>query len=351
MVREVVTSYRRRKIRKLSLVSCACVAVVGFPKLAESFKSRPIRNNCNSNSNSNSNHPHLQMASRKVAVATTTTTTAAANNTRRLKNQGRHRRIEVLLENSTSASSLTPNESRELENLQLLGDPYNASLFPDAHVDFKQQHNQAFCDLLLHTQTQTQTQQPQPQILLGPVIYLDGADGGTTRVLLERGIPADRLHVVNDWPDTVQTLQEDYQDIHLYLGKLQDMDCTTQLLPSSFFAGAYLDGCGGLTQPILDMVANILPPEASTSTTQQQQQQQQHQMVLGFTLTNAEPTGRPILDRIQDVTRYIRGAAASRGYIMHHVGDDPERFGVDPNLMRQHETTTTSWVVLIQQQD
>jgi hypothetical protein len=304
---------RSRKNKKLFLLPCVTLAVGVLPS-AHSLSPPSAR--------------------------TTTTKSTAPSASRRLKNQGRHRRIEVLLQKSATANSLTPNESRELENLQMLGDPYDASIFPEAHTCFKQQHNQAFCDLLSSTQSSSSSAS------LGPVIYLDGADGATTRVLLDAGIQADRLHVVNEWPDTVATLQKQYPEMHLYSGKLQDMDCAKNLA----FVGAYLDGCGGSTQPILDMVAAVLQGQNSTATGSITSSSNSTQMVLGFTLTNAETTGRPVLDRIQDVTRYIRGAAQSVGFdMMYHVGDDPERFGVDPNLMRQHETTTTSWVVLIRQ--
>ena len=56
-------------------------------------------------------------------------------------------------------------------------------------------------------------------------------------------------------------------------------------------------------------------------------------------------------ETIQDVTRFIRTTTSAAGLFqqMYHVGDDPERFGVDPDLRRQHETTTTTWLMLIQE--
>jgi len=233
-----------------------------------------------------------------------------------LKNQGRYRRIEHLQQSLVSQAHLHSNQQTELANLISLGDPYDAGLFVTDHMLFKQSHNQAFCDLMVHTD--------------GPLVYLDGADGGTTRALLDSGIQPEHLYIANEWDDTVSALKKKFENVNVYYGKLQDMD--TRDIP---FGGAYLDGCGGATQPIMDMVDNILKGKIAP------------RFVIGFTITNAEPTGRPLIDRIQEITRYICCLGKSRGYhSMHHVGDDPQRFGVDPNLQRQHQTTTTCWLVL-----
>jgi hypothetical protein len=249
---------------------------------------------------------------RLLVLVSSLNNSAAQRKHRRLKNEGRHRRIEHL----QNEDHRTSNESRELESLQIFGDPYDSSLFESAHVGFKQAHNQAFCTLVRQLSD------------TGPLIYLDGSDGATTRALLEAGIPPSNLHVANEWSETVDCLVKEFGDeIHVHCGKLQDMDCSD--IP---FVGAYLDGCGGATEPIVNMVDTILDGKIA------------HEMVLGFTLTNAEPTGQPLVDRIQDVTRHV--TTNSLGYSMYHVGDDPERFGVDPNLPRQHGTTTTCWLVL-----
>mmetsp|Transcript_39507 Transcript_39507/g.86711 ORF Transcript_39507/g.86711 Transcript_39507/m.86711 type:complete len:102 (+) Transcript_39507:1-306(+) len=69
---------------------------------------------------------------------------------------------------------------------------------------------------------------------------------------------------------------------------------------------------------------------------------------IGFTLTKSEPTGRDLIDRVQDITRVIMKEATSLGYDMKHVGDDPVRYGVDPTLRRKHKGTCTTWVVLLE---
>lgn len=240
----------------------------------------------------------------------------AQNKHYRLKNEGRHRRIEHLQQQN----SRTDAESFELESLRNRGDPYDATLFTDEHIAFKEAHNQAFVALASRRQP-------------GPVIYLDGADGATTRALLNSGHFHDlsQLHVANEWKENADQLKSDFGLPHIHHGRLQDMD-----LKKIPFVAAYLDGCGGATQPVQDMVRNILKGSLAEPS-----------MAIGFTLTNAEPTGRPLVDRIQDVTRLIATLMAQTDYTrMHHVGDDPERFGVDPELQRQHEGTTTCWVLL-----
>jgi hypothetical protein len=74
-------------------------------------------------------------------------------------------------------------------------------------------------------------------------------------------------------------------------------------------------------------------------------------MKIGFTLTNANPGGTELLDRIQMVTRETLSIAKQRGYEMCHVGDDPVRFGLSSTqfLSRKHDGTSTSWLALTKQ--
>ena len=66
---------------------------------------------------------------------------------------------------------------------------------------------------------------------------------------------------------------------------------------------------------------------------------------IGFTLTHAKPRGKELIDRVEDVTRYIMTNAKAKGYDMPHVGDDPERYAVSPELNRKHDGVCTSWVI------
>mmetsp|Transcript_50487 Transcript_50487/g.100786 ORF Transcript_50487/g.100786 Transcript_50487/m.100786 type:complete len:144 (+) Transcript_50487:200-631(+) len=69
-------------------------------------------------------------------------------------------------------------------------------------------------------------------------------------------------------------------------------------------------------------------------------------MALGFTLTEAEPSGRKLFDREQDVTRAVTSASRRQGFRMVRVGDDPRRFGVKEHTGKKSEGVLTTWLFL-----
>lgn len=306
---------------------------------------------------------------------------------RRWKQEGRSRRIEYLLwqqqrqqhgEEKDDSLLFTMAHRQELESLQRLGDPFDATLFTAEHAAFKAHHNAAFVTLaqplplpspdVLRThpeptsvvvQSSPPQDRPLPVVVVAPrpVLYLDGPDGASTRALLDAGFLPSELYTANEWPETVQQLKEDYDLPHCYSGRLQDILQQQQQQPSeednpdennhhhdSFskvaFVAAYLDGCSGQTRPIVEMIQALLHEERPLASS----------MAIGFTITQADPTGRTLMDRIQDVTRATFQLARNRGYRMDHVGDDPHRFGMDPTLLCQHDGTSTTWIILQKQQ-
>ena len=253
------------------------------------------------------------------------------------KNGARHRRLEELRRTLAEPSSSGRSQDdavdatrleKEYASLRSLGDPYDPALFTFEHAQFKTSHNEAFVSLARHLCADSACN----------VFCLDGPDGGTTSYLLDAGFNHANLYVANDWKDSVSALQS--EPLHLpsqncILGTAQDV------LRNDFddveFTAYYLDGCGGQTEPILEMVDAIFSRKSTPST-----------FGIGFTLTQAEPLGRELIDRVQDVTRHIMAKSKERGYDMRHVGDDPQRYGVDPNLSRKHDSTCTSWIVCSQ---
>jgi hypothetical protein len=215
---------------------------------------------------------------------TTTTVTAAAQQRhqhRRLQNEGRYRRIQelLLLQQQRSRElllTLTPAESLELKALQDKGDPYNARLFSAEHASFKNAHNRAFVALAQHCHdynkrhkdhsSSSTSSNNSSSSNCGPVLYLDGADGGTTRALLAAGWQhhPEQLCLVNEWPDSVHQLLTTYQDVlvqgqNIHCGRLQNMSMSKLVVVGSNnndddddvpppFCAVYLDGCGGATR-------------------------------------------------------------------------------------------------------
>jgi hypothetical protein len=252
----------------------------------------------------------------------------------RLKNEGRYRRIEHL---KNQQDPLEHSEIFELSSLSKKGDPYNSSLFHDDHADFKAQHNAAFVALALvlgggDSDTAALATATTTSTTRRPVFYLDGDDGASTHALLQAGFPPSDLYIANEWIESVQILKEAHNLPHCYHGRAQQVlkDHLSQIP----FCAVYLDGCGGATQPLEDMIQSIFQGTLAS------------RLAIGFTLTNADRTGRELIDRIQDVTRATNTLAKQYGYDMVHVGDDPVRFGVDPQLPRKHDGTTTCWLVV-----
>jgi hypothetical protein len=237
----------------------------------------------------------------------------------RHKNQGRLRRIESLQQQP----ELSREQGAELAGLQSKGDPFDASLFAAAHIDFKAQHNHAF-GVLANSAAERSCSTPH-------VFYLDGQDGATSNALLQAGFDPEHLNVANEYQETIEALEQQYGLTQCHVGRAEKVLVNLKEIP---FVGAYLDGCGGTTGPVIEMVEALLTGKLATT------------MCIGFTLTNADPSGRSLVDRIQDVTRACKDLAQAKNYSMSHVGDDPKRFGVDP--MRQYDTTTTCWLWLEQ---
>ena len=258
------------------------------------------------------------------------------------KNEARHRRLEELRRTLAEPSSSGRDDDidatrleKEYAGLISLGDPYDPDLFTSEHARFKTSHNEAFASLARNLCADNEEDDVGSKC---NVFYLDGPDGGTTSHLLGAGFNCNTLYVANEWKDSVSALQSEPFNLSTHnciLGTAQDV------LRNDFddveFTAYYLDGCGGQTEPITEMADAIFSRKFMPST-----------FGIGFTLTQAEPLGRELIDRVQDVTRHIMVKSKERGYDMRHVGDDPQRYGVDPNLSRKHDNTCTNWIVCSQ---
>jgi hypothetical protein len=275
------------------------------------------------------------------------------NRIRLLKEAARYRRVEELLRIHATASGQehsddniacsspmwTENLEKELRGLQSRGDPYDATLFTDDHAAFKRGHNDLFVHLALNGGERGGAAQNRDRVettttLRRPVFYLDGKDGATTRALLEASFDrSTEMFMANEWSETVAALRAPpFDHVNCHFGSAHD--CLRNHFRDVPFVAAYLDGCGGSPHIIIQMISALLSvPRSST-------------LYIGFTLTAAEPTGRELIDRVQDVTKATLQIAREQGYSqMDHVMDDPGWFGIDPMLVRKHQETTTCWVV------
>ena len=274
---------------------------------------------------------------------------------KQLKEQARYRRLreleqlqgkQTLLGNTTSTGphqQLSESLEKELQGLRAKGDPYDAGVFSDEHTAFKEGHNEAFSRLALGHH------RGKPREVSRPVFYLDGPDGGTTRCLTRAGLdPATELFVANEWSDTVAALRAPpLRHPNVHFGSATESLTTT--FHHTKFCAAYLDGCGGCPNQVIAMIEALLSVPRDPCA-----------LVIGFTLTAAEPSGRELIDRIQDVTRATLRLATksphktsstgvprqSQYRYMRHIMDDPDHYGIEPTLSRKHQGTTTCWLEL-----
>ena len=264
-----------------------------------------------------------------------------------------------------------PDSQKKLAGL-MRTDPYDPSDFSPSHLAFKSAHNDVFAKLAQYAAGGGAQAAPN-------VFYLDGSDGGTTRALRERhGFEAEQLYSANLFRTTVQSLCAPPVGLagsHVYEGRAEDA-----LAPEGWFGGVpmsafYFDGCGGSPEPIITALEAALDAgrrqregaagsrgprinrgEGNNSEGGEDEDEERRPpcVAVGFTLTLAEPTGRALSDREQDVFRALVAAARRAGYgssgaapaPVQHVGDEPARYGVDPAVRKRNGGTLTTWCVL-----
>lgn len=236
----------------------------------------------------------------------------------------RLRRIQEL---QLSPATLTASESRELQGLLNRGDPYNATEHSAQHRQFKAAHNRIFATLAASAGGSAGA----------PAFYLDGADGATTEVLLAAGFDTEQLYTTNLFHDTCATLREDHGLQHVCLGSAeQELSCPP--LCTTPFVAYYLDGCSGQVAPLVEMVRAVFH--------ERRVDVNPARLVLGFTLTRAEPTGRSLGDRELDVLRAIAAGCRARGYLPpSHPLEEPAVWGLEEDAGKQEGGTLTTWVV------
>ena len=260
--------------------------------------------------------------SRSVVVAS-----EGARNLRKIKAEARANRVDDLLEQS-AAGVLDVGQSRELAALLSVGDSYSPSDFSAAHVHFKAQQNEVFVQLALHCSAADETP-------AGNVFYLEGSDGGSTSALVAADFDVDQLFVANMFHETCEQLRTAWKLQHVEEGRAEEV------LRGPFraqpFVAIYLDGCGGSTGPLISMIEAVFD--------QCRHDINPARLALGFTLTRAEPSGRLLANREQDITRALVAACRAQGYGVTHVSDAPERFGVSADVDKQEGGTLTTWLV------
>mmetsp|Transcript_24681 Transcript_24681/g.74081 ORF Transcript_24681/g.74081 Transcript_24681/m.74081 type:complete len:589 (-) Transcript_24681:22-1788(-) len=224
---------------------------------------------------------------------------AARRRTRRFKAEARQNRISAV-------------DGEELAR-QLSGpDPYDEASFSPAHAAFKRRHNEVFAAFA------------ERYCVGGARAFaLDGPRARTCEAL--RGV-ADVV-VANPFPDTCAALRGAASEVHEAR--------VEAFLPAAAepFGAVYLDGCGGRPEPLIACAAYLDAADALPDA-----------LALGFTLTSAEPDGRPLADREEAVVRAWKSAA--RAFLVLKQFADAEEALQEANVLDPTDAACWGYLAL-----
>lgn len=246
-------------------------------------------------------------------------------------------------------------EESEYQSLQrqqhIFEETYDITAFDDLHIAFKEQHNLAFSALARYCFDSSSNH--GYSTLTPKVFYLEGPDGGTTQTLQNIGdIAIADCFVANRHGSTCDILSEKYPDLNVIHASATDalIDTGAALGSSnsstSFsgidFCAYYFDGCGGHVPQITDMMEAAFS-HYSSSEDSPNQNQYPRRMAVGFSLLGDT---RNMVEKDMMVTRFLARLARSRKMRSRQVLDEPELYGIDPNIPKTQGHTLTSWILI-----
>mmetsp|Transcript_47700 Transcript_47700/g.53160 ORF Transcript_47700/g.53160 Transcript_47700/m.53160 type:complete len:221 (-) Transcript_47700:566-1228(-) len=168
---------------------------------------------------------------------------------------------------------------------------YNATSFTQAHLEFKDMHNDAFIQLTKYCEHErqrilrTRTTNNTPTTTTTNLFYLDGPDSRTSTAVIQKGnyTPA-QCYVANRHPSSCELLRQILPETNMMHATCCEAFTTTttntttrannnnksgshsststSTPPSSFapidFTSYYFDGCGGYVPHIIEMISSAL---------------------------------------------------------------------------------------------
>jgi len=187
------------------------------------------------------------------------------------KAAARANRLDTLLRKP--ADVLSSGERKEAEGLRAR-ETYDEASFSPGHAAFKAAHNAMFIALAAYCGEET------PR-----VFYLDGPGGCTTEAIVAAGYDRSHCFTANWHPSTCAALEAPPHSLENVANCRAEVALRT-CFASTPFSALYLDGCGGSTTPLVECVEALLGREM--------ERQLPPRIAVGFTLTEAEPTGRSL---------------------------------------------------------
>ena len=249
---------------------------------------------------------------------------------RTARREKRIRELEAREYDLSTAETAKLNGLRE-ESFQF-EEKYDVSTFNESHREFKESHNQVFVALTKYCQRE----QGSAPI---KVFFLDGPNAGTASALCESGsLSVQQCYTANRHSSTCDALRSwgipSANVVHA--SAFDALSCNGAFADISFGA-YYLDACGGFAPMITEMFTAALERSGK------QDAQLQSPVAVGFTLVGGN---RDVVDKELEVLRHLVVLAKVHGMRVHHVLEDPVRYGVDPKTRKVDGGTLTTWVVL-----
>ena len=276
-----------------------------------SIRSRSSRSSSNSNSKSDSSY-ELENAGK--------------TNQEFHRSVSRNNRMSVL----EGCIVLSPSQEAELRGLREkeASEPYNPSNFSEAHHVFKRSHNDAFCKLAQYCHQRRSRDDPIN------IFFLDGPDAGTATALVGAQFGVEQCHVANRHALSCEALRMwGIPPENVVHTSAKEALARNGVFGHICFGAFYLDGCGGHVPTIVDMLTAALAGRGP----------QQSPIAVGFSLLGGN---RDVVDKEVSIIQSLVVLAQGLDMQVHHVLDNPSRYGVDPNLQKVEGGTMTSWFLL-----
>ena len=265
-----------------------------------------------------------------------------AQNQRRQRSEARHNKLSDILREAAGGGA-DAADLAALRGLMSRGDTYDSAMFTPPHLEFKAAHNAICIALAEWVAAGGDGRKPN-------VFYLDGSDGGTTVALRCAGFHTSQLHVANMFEETVEALLLPPHSLdrdRIVHGRAED--ALSGHFRTADIGVYYLDGCSGMTAPLIEMLQALFANQALADRRVGGgggvHGKWRRRLAIGFTLTEAEPTGRSLADREQDVVRALVSAGGALGFTSARAQDQPQEYGIDAATLKKQGGTMTTWLV------
>lgn len=226
---------------------------------------------------------------------------------------------------------MSHSERSELQGLKVSSfvEQYDPVSFSADHVDFKDQHNQAFAQLCHYCGCDDDEKGNNKNIF-----FLDGQNAGTASTLQSAGLSLDSCYVANRHESTCQALLE-WGLSHVAHASAQDALKKSGDFEHVPFGAYYFDGCGGHAPIVIDMLTAALDKPSLAKPP----------IAVGISLVGASN----IVNKELQARRRLVQLAKVHGLNVRHVLEDCERYGVDPTISFVEGTTLTTWFLLVEE--